>query len=136
MQDDSADGVLMRILIIDDSRIIQSGIRRALAKAGHEVTVAGDGIEGLSAARQVLPDLILLDMMLPGMSGTEVLSALKKDSTTKEIPVIVLTGLSQKNESKLLKAGAAKYFEKSDRFFDNNFSALLDEVERSLVKHI
>ena len=126
----------MRILVIDDSRIIQSGIRRALAKAGHEVTVAGDGIEGLSAARQALPDLILLDMMLPGMSGTEVLSALKKDSTTKDIPVIVLSGLSQKNESKLLMAGATKYFEKSDRFFEHNFSALLEEVEQCLVKHI
>ena len=120
----------MRILVIDDSRIIQSGIRRALAKAGHEVTVAGDGNEGLSAARHALPDLIMLDMMLPGMSGTEVLSALKKDSTTKEIPVIVLTGLSQKNESKLLEAGAMKYFEKSDRFFDHNFSTLREEVDR------
>jgi CheY-like chemotaxis protein len=68
MQGDSADA-LMRILIIDDSRIFQSGLRRALAKAGHELTVASDGDEGLNAARQTLPDLILLDMMLPGGVG-------------------------------------------------------------------
>jgi CheY-like chemotaxis protein len=126
----------MRILIVDDSRIIQSGIRRALAKAGHEVTVASDGNEGLNAACHALPDLILLDMMLPGMSGTEVLSALKKDSTTKDIPVIVLTGLSQKNESKLLKAGATKYFEKSYHFLDHNFAALVEEIGRCNDKQV
>lgn len=135
MQGDSADA-LMRILIIDDSRLIQSGIRRALAKAGHEVTVASDGNEGLNAARQTLPDLILLDMMLPGVSGTEVLSALKREPATKDIPVFVLTGLSQRNEDKLLKAGATKYFEKSDRFLDHNFSALVEEVERCNVNHV
>lgn len=135
MQGDSADA-LMRILIIDDSRLIQSGIRRALAKAGHEVTVASDGNEGLNAARQTLPDLILLDMMLPGVSGTEVLSALKREPATKDIPVFVLTGLSQRNEDKLLKAGATNYFEKSDRFLDHNFSALVEEVERCNVNHV
>jgi CheY-like chemotaxis protein len=126
----------MRILIIDDSRIIQSGIRRALAKAGHEVSVASDGNGGLNTARQTLPDLILLDMMLPGVSGTEVLSTLKGEPATKDIPVFVLSGLSQRNADKLLKAGAAKYFEKSARFFDHNFSALLEEVERCIVKHV
>lgn len=135
MQGDAPDG-LMKILIIDDSRIIQSGIRRALSRAGHEVNVASDGNAGLNAASQTLPDLILLDMMLPEVSGTEVLSTLKKEPTTKDIADFVLTGLSQRNEDKLLKAGATKYFEKSDRFLDHNFAALIEEVERCNIKHV
>jgi|CZKD01.1.fsa_nt_gi CheY-like chemotaxis protein len=126
----------MRILIVDDSRIMQAGMKRALVNAGHEVTVAGDGKEGLIAARETLPDLILLDMMLPMMSGTEVLSALKMEASTKEIPIFVLTGLSQKNEDKLLHAGAAKYFEKSNHLLEHNFAALIEAVGRCNAKHV
>jgi CheY-like chemotaxis protein len=125
----------MRILVIDDSRIMQAGMRRALVSAGHEVTLAGDGKEGLIAARETLPDLILLDMMLPIMSGTDVLSALKMEPSTKDIPIFVLTGLSQKNEDKLLNAGAAKYFEKSEHFLEHNFAALVEAVGRCNTKN-
>jgi CheY-like chemotaxis protein len=119
----------MRILIVDDSRLMQSGMKRALVKSGHEVILAGDGKGGLAAARQNLPDIILLDMMLPTMSGTEVLSALKEDPSTKDIPVFVLSGLSQKNEDKLLKAGAARYFEKSNSLLEHNFANLVEAVD-------
>jgi CheY-like chemotaxis protein len=125
----------MKILVIDDSRIMQAGMKRALVSAGHEVTLAGDGKEGLIAARQTLPDLILLDMMLPIMSGIEVLLALKM-GCTKDIPIFVLTGLSQKNEDKLLNAGAAKYFEKSEHFLEHNFKALVEAVGRCNTKHV
>jgi CheY-like chemotaxis protein len=74
---------LMKILIVDDSRMMQAGMKRALVNSGHKVILAGDGKGGLVAARQNLPDIILLDMMLPAMSGTEVLSALKEDPSTK-----------------------------------------------------
>jgi twitching motility two-component system response regulator PilH len=88
----------MKILVVDDSKMLQAGMKRALVSAGHEVILAGDGKEGLAAARRNLPDLILLDMMLPTMSGLEALSALKIEPSTKDIPIFVLTGLSQKNE--------------------------------------
>ena len=123
----------MRILIVDDSRIMQAGMKRALVNAGHEVTVAGDGKEGLIAARETLPDLILLDMMLPMMSGTEVLSALKMEASTKEIPIFVLTGLSQKNEDKLLHA---KYFEKSNHLLEHNFAALTEAVGQCNANYV
>jgi len=125
----------MKILIIEDSRIFQVGMKRALVNAGHDVTVASDGRNGLTAAQQTLPNLILLDMMLPVMSGPEVLSALQLEPATKDIPVFVLTGLSQKNEETLLKAGAARYFEKSDRFLQHNFAALVEAVGRCNAKH-
>ena len=126
----------MNILVIDDSRIMQAGMKRALVRAGHEVILANDGKEGLRAALRTRPDLILLDMMLPMMSGTQVLSLLKSEPSTKDIPVFVLTGLSQRNEEKLRKDGAAQYFEKSDHFLEHNFAALIDAVGQYNAKHL
>lgn len=71
-------------------------------------------------------------MMLPKMSGTDVLRALKADLSTVHIPVLVLTGLSQTNESKLLSEGAAGFFQKSDRMLEDNSSQLIDAVKRAL----
>jgi len=118
----------MKILVIEDSRLFEAVIRRALTKAGHEVIVTADGQEGLDIARSVRPDLVLLDMMLPGLSGTDVLEALKKHPATSDIPVFVLTGLSRKNEEKLLLAGAARYFEKSDLLVRDNFAQVVDAI--------
>src|SRR5580704_12867026 len=103
----------MKVLVIEDSRFLRSMMERTLVKAGYEVTAVGDGQEGLRLARQIGPDAIFLDMMLPTLEGTGVLRELKREATTKSIPVIVLSGLSQKNEKKLRTAGAAAYIEKS-----------------------
>lgn len=118
----------MKVLLIEDSRTLQAAIRRALAKAEHEVILSTDGQEGLDAARSVLPDLLLLDMMLPTLPGSDVLQALKSHPATSSIPVFVLTGLSQKNEEKVLRAGAARYFEKSDFLLGHNFESLVKAV--------
>ena len=103
----------MKVLLIEDSRFFRAAIERSLLRAGHQVTSIADGREALFAARSTLPDVILLDMMLPGLDGTCVLSELKQDASTSHIPVIVLTGLSRQNEDKLKKAGAAALIEKS-----------------------
>ena len=118
----------MKILVIEDSRLLEAGIRRALTKAGHEVILTTDGQEGLDTARRIRPDLVLLDMMLPGLSGTGVLEALKSHPATADVPVVVLTGLSRKNEEKLLRAGAARYFEKSDLLLHDNFASVVDAI--------
>jgi CheY-like chemotaxis protein len=78
------------------------------------------------------PDIILLDMMLPKISGQEVLRALKANPATMGIPVIVLTSLSQRNEEKLLSEGAAAYFEKSALELDKNSDRLVATVETVL----
>ena len=122
----------MKILLIEDSRFLRIAIERILTKAGHFVIGVEDGREGLQAARTNLPALILLDMMLPGMEGTGVLKKLKQDPSTAQIPVIVLTGLSQKNEEKLKDAGAAAYIQKSSIDFEQNATALLEIVESVL----
>ena len=124
----------MNILLIEDSRFSRIAIERALTKAGHSVTGVADGREGLHAARTSPPALILLDMMLPGLDGPSVLRALKEDELTARIPVIVLSGLSQKNEAKLKNEGAAAYIEKSSLDLENNADALIQSVEGVLAR--
>ena len=87
-------------------------------------------MEALTVTRESRPDLILLDMMLPKLDGPSVLQALKADPTTAQIPVVVVTGLSQKNEEKLLKAGAAAFVEKGS-LLDSDQS-LLSAIKKTL----
>jgi DNA-binding response OmpR family regulator len=102
-----------KVLLVEDSKFLRVATERALSNAGFEVSTAEDGEKALQVANAGLPDIILLDLMLPKISGPDVLKALKESSATRDIPVIVLSSLSQKNEEKLLSEGAAAYFEKS-----------------------
>lgn len=124
----------MKILVIEDSRFLRLAIEKALRKAGYDAFGVADGREGLSAARSETPALILLDMMLPGIDGTAVLKELKLDPLTARIPVIVLTGLSQKNEAKLKSAGAFAYIEKSTLNLGQNSDILVNSVENVIGK--
>ena len=132
--DSSLGGKNMTILIVDDSRFLRMTNERALHKAGFDVIGAADGEEGLRIAREKLPDLIVLDMMLPKLSGPEVLKALQSDSATARIPVMVLTSLSQANEEKLKHDGATEYFEKSTLSLDKSPDRLVQAVKRMLPK--
>jgi CheY-like chemotaxis protein len=122
----------MNVLLIEDSRFLRTAIERALSKTGHVVTGVADGQEGLRLARTSLPDIILLDMMLPGLDGTGVLRKLKQDASTAEIPVVVLTGLSQKNEARLKQEGAAAYIAKSTLDLEKSGNVLSLAVEALL----
>src|SRR5450631_3557228 len=123
----------MKILLIEDSKFQRIANERALVKAGYEVLHAGDGEEGLRVAHETIPDLILLDMMLPKVSGLDVLRALKLDVIVKHVPVIVLTGLGQGNEAKLLKDGAAAFLLKTEKSLENNSLVLIQAVESVLA---
>ena len=105
---------------------------KALSRAGFEVVAASDGEEALRMAHTRIPDLILLDMLLPKLGGVEVLHELKKDPLTASIPVVVLSSLPQKNEAKLLKEGAAAYFDKSTLGLDQHSESLIQIVKRVL----
>src|SRR5258707_5766415 len=78
-----------RILVIEDNPDLAYGLRNNLEIEGYEVEVAKDGTKGLSRARAAKPDLILLDLMLPGMDGFRVLRALREDG--QSMPVLILT---------------------------------------------
>ncbi|HYL13402.1 MAG TPA: response regulator [Terriglobales bacterium] len=125
-----------KILIIDDSQFMRIAIDRILTAAGYIVKTAGDGDEGLRMAREMKPDLILLDMLLPKAPGPEVLRTLKKDPATSIIPVVVLTVLSEKNKKKLLSQGAAAYLEKSDKLLENDAAILIATVARVLDRTV
>jgi CheY-like chemotaxis protein len=121
-----------KVLLVEDSKFLRMANERALSKAGFLVSTAADGEEALKVANDKLPDIILLDMMLPKISGPEVLKALKRNPATMDIPVIVLTSLSQKNEERLLHEGAAAYFEKSTLELDKNSNRLAATIETVL----
>ena len=123
----------MKILLIEDSKFQRIANERSLVRAGYDVIQAGDGEEGLRVAREHIPHLILLDMMLPKVSGLDVLRALKLDVLVKHIPVIVLSGLGQANEAKLLKDGAAAFLMKSEKSLENNSMILVQTVEGVLA---
>lgn len=103
----------VKILLVEDSKAILRENERVLHKAGYEVICAEDGERALKLAREQKPDLILLDMILPKVSGPEVLARLKKDAATADIPVVVLSSLTEKNRQKLIEAGAEDYVEKN-----------------------
>ncbi len=103
----------MKILLVEDSKPIRRENESVLHQAGYEVICAEDGETALMLARAQHPDLILLDMILPKISGPDVLWHLKKDRATTEIPVVVLSSLSEKNRQRLLDAGAEEYLEKN-----------------------
>ena len=125
-------GANSKVLLVEDSKFLRIANERALSKAGFEVSTAADGEEALQVAKDQLPDIILLDMLLPKISGPEVLKALKGNPATMDIPVIVLTSLSQKNEEKLLSEGAVAYFEKSALELDKSSDRLATTVETVL----
>jgi CheY-like chemotaxis protein len=123
---------LKSILLVDDSRFMRMANEKALTRAGYAVVTASDGEEALRIAGARIPDLILLDMLLPKLGGEEVLHSLRKNPVTASIPVIVMSSLPQKNEAKLMKAGATAYIEKSKMELDQNAESLLGIVKKTL----
>jgi two-component system alkaline phosphatase synthesis response regulator PhoP len=102
-----------RILVIDDEKDLIELVRYNLEKEGFIVQSAQDGESGLSAAKKELPDLILVDLMLPGIDGLDVCRSLRSDSRTARIPVIMLTAKSAESDRILgLELGADDYVTK------------------------
>lgn len=120
------------VLLIDDSKFLRRANELSLTKAGHQIVTASDGEEGLRLAREKKPDVIVLDMMLPKLGGADLLQLLKGGPDTAEIPVIVLSSLPQKNELKLMAAGAAAYLEKSSLALDQCSSELSRTISKIL----
>lgn len=100
----------MKVLLIDDDEAITTVFSTALSKEGFETSRAATGQEGFDKAKSELPDLILLDQVLPDLKGNEVLAMLKKEEVTKNIPVVILSNFSQEELVKeAINEGAADY---------------------------
>ena len=104
-----------------------------MVRAGFNVVTASDGEEALQVAFSAAPDLILLDMLLPKLSGPDVLRSLRRNPLTKEIPIIVLSGLCQTNEKKLAKEGATAYLQKGTLDFEGDGDSLIKAIQAVLL---
>jgi DNA-binding response OmpR family regulator len=106
---------MKKILIIEDDNFLRELIVKKLLREGFEVKEALDGEEGVKKTKEEKPDLVLLDLILPTFDGFEVLSRIKMDSETKEIPVVILSNLGQKDEiERGMAMGAADYLVKAN----------------------
>jgi DNA-binding response OmpR family regulator len=122
------------VLLAEDDADIRLLVTFKLKKAGHQVRAFGDGPSALAAARENPPDLAVLDIMMPGMSGLEVCRELRKDPATAKIPVIILTALAQEADIAAgFAAGAADYIVKpfSPRDFALRVQAVLARAQAS-----
>ncbi|MFN6145988.1 MAG: PleD family two-component system response regulator [Planctomycetota bacterium] len=101
------------VLIIEDEKLIVVSTQMVLEAAGFRVESANNGEDGLNKARDVTPDLILLDIMMPGIDGWETLTRLKRDPATSRIPVIVFTAREHsRGHQRSAELGAVDYFRK------------------------
>ena len=102
-----------KILIVEDEADIQALVHRVLTANGFEVFKASNGEEGLIKATTLKPDLIILDLMMPGMSGLEVCRLIKSRQDTKDIPILILSALNRPVDREYAReAGANKYMSK------------------------
>ena len=106
-----------KILLIEDNEMNRDMLSRRLARKGYRVVMAIDGIHGLAAAREEAPDLILMDMNLPGIDGWEATRRLKAQDATRHVPVIALTAHAMVSDrQKALEAGCDDYETKPVEF--------------------
>ena len=119
------------VLLADDSRFLRLATERVLVRGGYQVITAADGEQALGLAKAKLPDLIILDLLLPKLSGRDVLLELRKHLLTACTPIIVFSSLPQVNEQKLVAEGATTYLEKSKLDLEN--PCVLLEVVNEIV---
>jgi len=120
-----------RILSVEDDVDLQQVFAYVFTKKGWDIEYAYDGKDGLEKALALKPQLILLDMMLPGLNGIEVIEALKADESTRAIPVIVMTAYPSDAsflKSAILAMGAVEYLAKPVQL-----DALIKTIERLLL---
>ena len=102
-----------KILVIDDEKDVLEVLRLVLSRSGYDVAASSSGMEGLAHAQSDRPDLILLDIMMQRMDGWEVLRALKSDTETRDIPVVILSArVEPKDKIRGLQEGAVDYVTK------------------------
>ena len=106
---------MQKILVIEDDTFLRELIVQKLLKEGYEIVEAVEGEDGIKKVTEENPDIILLDIILPGIDGFEVLKKIKEDEKVKDIPVIILSNLGQQDDiDKGIKLGAKDYLIKAE----------------------
>ena len=120
-----------KILVVEDEEILLTGLKEELESGGYTVQGASDGVEGIEQAKSFKPELILLDLLMPKMDGMEMLQKLKADSSTRDVPVVILTNLSDYEKiSEALSLGAMDYLVKANYKLED----LLEKVRTVLAR--
>jgi twitching motility two-component system response regulator PilH len=118
---------MARILIVDDSPSQLLGIQRIVEKLGHEILTAIDGAAGVETAKAELPDLVLMDVVMPNLNGFQATRTLARDASTKHIPVILVTTKDQDTDRMWgMRQGAKAYITKP--FSEDELSEVLERV--------
>jgi CheY-like chemotaxis protein len=117
--------VMSRILLVEDNEPSRDALGRRLQRRGYDVVPAVDGQQAVSTAREVQPDLILMDLGLPVMDGWEATRLLKADASTNRIPIIVLSAHAMTNDRELALAAGADDFDSKPI----HFARLLEKIE-------
>jgi DNA-binding response OmpR family regulator len=119
-----------KILVIDDSRVIRNMVRDMLPKGNFEVLEAKDGIEGLNTIRQERPNLIMLDFLLPRMSGWEVFQQIQSNTELQRIPLVVMSGRREEVTEKLSEP--FEFFEFIEKPFEQK--ELVEAIKSAMTK--
>lgn len=124
---------MTKILVAEDDKLISGSLCEALKTAGYDAIPAYDGEEAVAKAKENVPDLVLLDIMMPKLDGISVLWEIKANPTTAGIPVVVLTNIGDvETISKIVEAGAVDYLLKSDQSVDDIIQKVKDVLARSV----
>lgn len=124
---------MTKILVAEDDKLISNSLSDALKAAGFEAVAAFDGEEAVAKAKEIQPDLLLLDIMMPKLDGISVLWEMKANPETAKVPVIVLTNIADAETiSKIVEAGASDYLLKSDQSVDDIVQKVRDVLARSV----
>jgi len=120
---------MKKILIVEDDKFLRELMVRKLSQEDFQIIEAVDGEEGVKKIKEVIPDIVLLDLILPGIDGFEVLAKIKEDPITSPVPVIILSNLGQREDvEKGMKLGAIDYLVKA-HFTPNE---IIDKVKSNL----
>lgn len=123
---------MSKILVSEDDQLVSGSLCQALTLAGYEPHPAYDGEAALNSAKELKPDLILLDIMMPKLDGMSVLWELKANEATAKIPVIVLTNIADvETISKIIQGGANDYLLKSDQSVEQVVNKVKEVLSRS-----
>lgn len=124
---------MSKIVIAEDDQLINASLVQGFEDAGFEVTSAPDGEAAVAKIKEIKPDVVILDIMMPKLDGIGVLWEMKADPATEKIPAVMLTNLSDTETiSKIIEAGAADYLLKSDQSIDQIVQKVREVLDRQI----
>ena len=127
---------MLKIVCAEDDKLISTSLVEGFSAAGFEVTPAYDGEEAVAKIKEIKPDVVLLDIMMPKLDGFGVVWELKADPATASLPVVMLTNLSDpETVSKILEAGITDYLLKSEQSVDQIIDKVKEVLTRTPMAH-